>query len=91
LLSAGIFSSETSSNNIYTSALWWLFVATTVPLTLIVMGAWWMYRRHAERAKQKAPESEPELKHQASWPGKIAFDTASLFRRRKSSVMNSNT
>jgi hypothetical protein len=48
ILSAGIFSSAANSNNIYTSGLWWVFIATTIPLTLLVMCIWWLYRRKYE-------------------------------------------
>ncbi|RBA14448.1 dTDP-glucose 4,6-dehydratase [Fusarium proliferatum] len=49
ILSAGIFSAREHANGFDTSSLWWLWVILTIPLTGIVLGAWWTYRRRSER------------------------------------------
>ena len=46
VLGAGIFSAIASSHvGIRVSSLWWLWVAITVPLTLVTMLSWYLYQR----------------------------------------------
>ncbi|KAL0573784.1 hypothetical protein V5O48_008171 [Marasmius crinis-equi] len=49
VLSAGIFSASIS-NTIEVSGMWWLFVAITIPLTVIVMVSWWIYHKRMMRS-----------------------------------------
>ncbi|KAI9147060.1 Notoamide biosynthesis cluster protein M' [Paramyrothecium foliicola] len=54
VLGAGIFSARADSEGVITTSLWWLWVALTIPLTLIVVAAWWAYKRKVERKKNTA-------------------------------------
>ncbi|ORY14024.1 hypothetical protein BCR34DRAFT_647262 [Clohesyomyces aquaticus] len=45
VLSAGIFSSVARSRTISVSGIWWLWVAITVPLTVIVLTCWVIYKK----------------------------------------------
>ncbi|KAF5371224.1 hypothetical protein D9758_004227 [Tetrapyrgos nigripes] len=49
LLSAGIFSasfgSSSANSSIQVSSMWWLFIAITVPLTIVVFVSWRIYHK----------------------------------------------
>ncbi|KAL9082249.1 MAG: hypothetical protein Q9165_008924 [Trypethelium subeluteriae] len=55
IMSAGIFSSVAHSRSISVSGIWWLWLAITLPLTVIVMVCWWIYKRRKDVAKLKTP------------------------------------
>lgn len=44
ILAAGIFSAFAGGHSIHISGIWWLWVATTIPLTVLVIGFWWCIR-----------------------------------------------
>ena len=48
VLGAGIFSAYAGGHSIHTSGIWWLWVATTVPLTVLVIGFWMVYQKRRE-------------------------------------------
>jgi hypothetical protein len=51
LLDTGIFFARESSLRIHVSGLWWLWIVLTVPLTLIVIVCWWIYKKRKGKAR----------------------------------------
>ncbi|KAL2802418.1 hypothetical protein BJX63DRAFT_440938 [Aspergillus granulosus] len=45
LLDTGIFLATENSLRIHVSGLWWLWIVLTIPLTLLVIACWWVYRK----------------------------------------------
>ncbi|CAN9150742.1 unnamed protein product [Alternaria alternata] len=50
VLSAGIFQSTPSTTSFEVTGLCWLRVVTTVPITLITVACWYLWKRHRNRA-----------------------------------------
>ena len=50
VLSAGIFQSTPSTTSFEVTGLWWLWLVTTVPITLITVACWYLWKRHRDRA-----------------------------------------
>lgn len=48
ILGAGIFSAYASGHSIHVSGFWWLWVATTIPLTVLVIRFWMVYQKRRE-------------------------------------------
>jgi chromate transport protein ChrA len=53
VLSAGIFS-VVGVGKVKVSGMWWLWTAITVPLTLVVVILWWIYKRNEEASPVQA-------------------------------------
>ncbi|KAL3489033.1 hypothetical protein BJX62DRAFT_166112 [Aspergillus germanicus] len=51
LLDTGIFFAKENSLRIHVSGLWWLWIVLTVPLTLIVIVCWWIYKKRKGKAR----------------------------------------
>ncbi|KAF2462653.1 uncharacterized protein BDR25DRAFT_274255 [Lindgomyces ingoldianus] len=49
VLSAGIFQSTPSMSSFKVTGLWWLWVATTFPITIITVLCWWWYKGKKEK------------------------------------------
>ena len=53
-----------SAGNIHVSARWWLYVAITVPMTVLTIGIWWAWThmspltRFAFRGKRSSADDE---------------------------------
>lgn len=60
VLSAGIFSARAESQGIAISNLWWLWVALTIPLTIVVIGIWWLYQRWQRSGRQRVAGAADE-------------------------------
>jgi hypothetical protein len=43
VLSAGIFESRPGQRSFETTGLWWLWIATTLPITVLTIVFWWQY------------------------------------------------
>ncbi|THU99277.1 hypothetical protein K435DRAFT_659316 [Dendrothele bispora CBS 962.96] len=50
VLGAGIFSAAVDPDSVHVSNLWWFWIATTVPLTAIVMSLWWVWHKYTMRS-----------------------------------------
>ncbi|EAW25192.1 uncharacterized protein NFIA_106810 [Aspergillus fischeri NRRL 181] len=87
ILSAGIFSARANSNGISTSSLWWLWIALTFPLTLIVMAAWWTYKCRSERGRYEASRPDAQLVGEGLWSTPFAFGKLSRFSKKKKVVL----
>ncbi|CZR49070.1 uncharacterized protein FPRO_12507 [Fusarium proliferatum ET1] len=84
ILSAGIFSAREHANGFDTSSLWWLWVILTIPLTGIVLGAWWTYRRRSERRKHDVDNNDRRAKCRTTWSILSSIEkVASLMRRKE--------
>ncbi|KAL4870018.1 hypothetical protein BDV12DRAFT_184791 [Aspergillus spectabilis] len=53
ILDAGILMAAENSTLIYVSGLWWLWIATTAPFTLVVVACWWWYRNQKGKVPLK--------------------------------------
>jgi H+/Cl- antiporter ClcA len=59
-----------SSRSVQTAGLWWFWLAVTIPLTLFVVGLWWLYKEHSSRnntanklaAKRSKDAAQPEMR-----------------------------
>ncbi|KAF1999661.1 hypothetical protein P154DRAFT_535403 [Amniculicola lignicola CBS 123094] len=49
VLSAGIFESQAGTRSFKVTGLWWLYIATTLPVTMITVFCWWWYKRQKEK------------------------------------------
>ncbi|KAL4925927.1 uncharacterized protein BDV17DRAFT_166433 [Aspergillus undulatus] len=60
ILDSGIFLATEHSTRITVTGLWWLWIVLTVPLTLIVILIWWLYknRKGKVRLSPQAPKAE---------------------------------
>ncbi|KAF2268765.1 hypothetical protein CC78DRAFT_488149 [Lojkania enalia] len=50
VLSANIFESKPGMNSFQVTGLWWLWIATTVPITAISILSWWWYKTWKEKS-----------------------------------------
>jgi hypothetical protein len=55
VLSAGIFESTPNMASFEVTGLWWLWVVTTVPVTLITIVCWYWWKQRKERENAKRP------------------------------------
>lgn len=69
-----------------TTGLWWLWIATTLPITMITVLSWWFYKKHKESAMRR---SQPFFKGEVQGKARGTDDGArkesvfSMPRRRK--------
>lgn len=59
---------------ISTSNLWWLWVSLTLPLTLAVFVARWVYRRKSERIEKNPSQDHTKRKILAFWSREAASE-----------------
>ncbi|KAL4962610.1 uncharacterized protein BDV14DRAFT_99243 [Aspergillus stella-maris] len=68
ILDSGIFVATEHTTRIHVTGLWWLWIVLTVPLTLIVILIWWLYKQRkgkvrvaaAPTAKDDTTETPPK-------------------------------
>ncbi|KAF3052240.1 hypothetical protein E8E11_011041 [Didymella keratinophila] len=55
VLSAGIFESTPGMTSFEVTGLWWLWVVTTVPVTLLTIVCWYWWKQRKEKLNFKKP------------------------------------
>ncbi|KAL4949841.1 hypothetical protein BDW69DRAFT_197752 [Aspergillus filifer] len=61
ILDSGIFLATEHTTRIHVTGLWWLWIVLTVPLTLIVILIWWMYKQRKGKVRvAAAPKAEDD-------------------------------
>ncbi|KAJ4989324.1 argininosuccinate lyase [Stagonosporopsis vannaccii] len=73
VLSAGIFESTPSMTSFEVTGLWWLWIVTTVPVTLITIACWywWKQRKQAENAKRPVSSLKKKVAENMLWGGRF--------------------
>ncbi|GIJ86416.1 hypothetical protein Asppvi_005304 [Aspergillus pseudoviridinutans] len=59
ILSAGSSNGGAYNTGFESISVWWLWAAITVPLTLVVMSSWWLYKKRNDQVRP-APMAEKE-------------------------------
>lgn len=73
VLGMNFFNGE--DNTFKVNHLWWVYLVATIPLTLVVLGAWYLWIRR-ERARRRA-EDEEKRKPFTNGPHNTSFPSAS--------------
>ncbi|PKX97803.1 uncharacterized protein P174DRAFT_439517 [Aspergillus novofumigatus IBT 16806] len=60
ILSAGSFNGGGDNMRFESTAVWWLWAAITVPLTLVVMSSWWLYKKQNDKVRPAPVPKEEE-------------------------------
>ncbi|EAW17313.1 uncharacterized protein NFIA_072270 [Aspergillus fischeri NRRL 181] len=51
ILDVGSFSRGDDNTGFESTSVWWLWAAITVPLTLVVMSSWWLYKKRNDKVR----------------------------------------
>ncbi|EXJ93913.1 hypothetical protein A1O1_02306 [Capronia coronata CBS 617.96] len=68
VIDAGIFFSPSGTQVIKVNGIWWFWLAITLPLTLIIMACWWLYKRRKDAPKPVSLQADGERRK--SGPGR---------------------
>jgi hypothetical protein len=60
ILSAGSFNGDGGKTAFESTSVWWLWAAITVPLTLVVMSSWWLYKKRNDKVRPAPMAKEDE-------------------------------
>jgi len=67
---------EKGHHRVVLGSQWWLFVAVTVPLTVIVFGTWILWQRYRNRTESRRLEVERLTQITVDAPSKPAKETS---------------
>ncbi|GFF31040.1 hypothetical protein IFM58399_02756 [Aspergillus lentulus] len=60
ILSAGSLNGGGDNTRFESASVWWLWAAITVPLTLVVMSSWWLYKKRNDNVRPAPMAKEDE-------------------------------
>jgi hypothetical protein len=89
ILSAGSATGGGDNNGFESISVWWLWAAITVPLTLVVMSCWWLYKKRNDQGRP-APiakvEDDKILPRRRGTFRSMSFSSWSSWSRRESAA-----
>ncbi|RHZ43094.1 uncharacterized protein CDV56_100823 [Aspergillus thermomutatus] len=86
ILSAGSFNGNGDNKGFEATWIWWLWAAITVPLTLVVMSSWWLYKKRKEKVRPAPTAKEEEDGIPPSRTGTFRPMRFSTWSRRESAA-----
>lgn len=60
ILDIGSFNGSGDNKGSESTSVWWLWAAITVPLTLVVMASWWLYKKRNDKVRPAPMPKEEE-------------------------------
>ncbi|KAH1975545.1 hypothetical protein KXW88_009577 [Aspergillus fumigatus] len=86
ILDIGSFNGSGDNKGSESTSVWWLWAAITVPLTLVVMTSWWLYKKRNDKVRPAPMPKEEEDRIPSTKRGTFRSMSFSSWSRRDSAA-----